>query len=128
MPFLYILRDNLFAMILLLVVSGIGVTFILCAIPNVLTEFLPQENMGEAMGVVGVVGSIFSSVGISVFAVVLSSSVVPGTQLPQVSAYGITVALTAAGMVLAMASAFLLPRRSQRGATVAEPESVLAQE
>lgn len=112
LPGFYFLREALPVMVVLLILGGIGITFILSAIPNLLAEFLPQENMGEGMGVIVVIGAICKSVGISAFAVVLSSSVVPGTQFPQLSAYGIAIGLAVTGIVVAMILTFLIPRRT----------------
>ncbi|OYD70372.1 MFS transporter [Rhodococcus sp. OK302] len=124
LPGFYFLRENLPVMIALLILGGTGLTFVLSAIPNLLAEFLPQENMGEGMGVVVVVGAICKSVGISAFAVVLSSAVVPGTQFPQVSAYGIAIGLAIIGVLIAMILVFLIPRRAPTQRTFATGDGI----
>jgi len=62
-------------------------------------------------------------VGISVFSVALSSSVVPGTQLPQLGAFGLTIALASAGAVAGLALTLLVRGGVRPPVKTAEPEA-----
>jgi MFS family permease len=108
MPCYYLLRENLPLLVAVLILTGLGTTFVLTSIPTLLAEVVPTGNMGEAMGFAVVIRSLLQAVGISVFSVALSSSVVPGTQFPQLGAFGLTIALASAGAVAGLALTLLV--------------------
>lgn len=101
-PCHFLLRDSLPVMIFVLGLTAVGNTFAFTAIPNLLAEILPKENMSEGMGFAGMIRSLFQAVSLSVFAMALSSSVVPGTGLPQVEAYGLAIGMGTAGVLIGL--------------------------
>jgi MFS family permease len=104
----FLLRESLPLMVLVLALTAVGVTLALTAIPNLLAEVLPKGNMSEGMGFAVVIRSLFQGVSLSIFAVALSGSVVPGTQLPQVGAYGLAIGIGTAGVLIGLVLAFLM--------------------
>lgn len=108
LPCFFLLRDSLALMLFVLVLSVIGTTFALTSIPNLLAEVVPTDNMGEAMGFAVVIRSLFQAISVSVFALTMSSAVVPGTQLPTVGAYGLTIAIGSVGVVVGLLLVFLV--------------------
>jgi len=123
MPCYYLLRESLPLLVAVLILTGLGTTFVLTSIPTLLAEVVPAGNMGEAMGFAVVIRSLLQAVGISVFSVALSSSVVPGTQLPQLGAFGLTIALASAGAVAGLALTLLVRGGVRPPVKTAEPEA-----
>ncbi|MEO6082303.1 MAG: MFS transporter [Umezawaea sp.] len=104
----FLLRDSFPLMVVVLASTAVGVTFVLTGIPNLLAEVLPKENMSEGMGFAVVIRNFFQAVSLSVFAVALSSSVVPGTRLPQVGAYGLAIGTGTAAVLVGLVLVFLV--------------------
>ncbi len=107
-PSHFLLRESLPLMVVVLALTAVGVTFALTAIPNLLAEVLPKENMSAGMGFSTVIRSLFQAVSLSIFALVLSSSVVPGTQHPQTGAYGLVIGTATVGVLIGLVLAFLV--------------------
>nr|WP_272954547.1 MFS transporter [Kribbella sandramycini] len=107
-PLLFLFRDSLGLTILIMLLMSIAATFIFTAIPNLITEVVPIGNASEGVGFYVVVRSIFQSVSTSLVALLLSSSVAPGTQFPTAGAFGFAMALMTAGSLGALAYALLI--------------------
>jgi MFS family permease len=79
---------NLPLAVLSSVVGGVGTSFVLVGLPNMIVEAVPAENTGEAVGMVYQVGrTLFTAVGTTVTGIILTSSVVPGTQASTLTAW-----------------------------------------
>jgi uncharacterized membrane protein len=91
-----------------MLMQGAGITFALTSVPNLLAEAIPKANMSEGMGFAVVARSTAQAIGISVFSVALSSAVVPGTALPQLSAFVLVIVMAVVGIALALVLVLLI--------------------
>lgn len=107
-PGYIIFRDNLFLIAVVMLMQGAGTTFALTAVPNLLAEAIPKANMSEGMGLSVVARSTAQAIGISVFSVGLSSAVVPGTPLPQLSAFVLVIVMAVVGVAVGLVLVLLI--------------------
>ena len=107
-PGYIVFRDNLFLIGVVMLLQGAGTTFALTAVPNLLAEAIPKANMSEGVGFSVVARSVAQAIGISVFSVALSSAVVPGTPLPQLSAFVLVIVMAIVGIVVALLLVLLI--------------------
>ncbi|MBP2328942.1 MFS family permease [Kibdelosporangium banguiense] len=130
MPSYFLFRDSLVLMILVMVLGSVGTMFAVTSIPTMMAEVVPPENMGEGMGFSVVVRSLFQAISVSVFSLTLSSAVVPGTALPTVGAYGLTMAVGAVGTLVALLLVLLMRGRPAATGVIpgAAPLPALAQD
>lgn len=95
-------------------VLSMGIGFAFAAMPNLILNAVPQTQTGQATGFNAVVRSVGSSLGGQVTAVVIASSAVSGSVVPQnsgyVSAFLLCAVVAAAGGALAL----LVPSRAGR--------------
>jgi hypothetical protein len=121
LPCFFLFRESLPLILFVMLLASAGTTFALTAIPNMLAEVLPQENMSEGRGFSVVIRSLFQAVSVSVFSVALSSAVVPGTQLPEVGAFGLALGIGTVGTAIGLALVFLV--RGGARSTQRSPET-----
>jgi MFS family permease len=99
--------------------TGLGTSFILVGLPNMIVEAVPPQNTGEAVGIVYEVGrTLFGAVGTAITGVILSSSVVPKTTAPTLTAWHAIIGFVAITAILAFAIALFVRRAipmDQRG-------------
>jgi MFS family permease len=107
-PGYIIFRDNLFVIAGVMLLQGAGITFALTSVPNLLAEAIPKANMSEGMGFAVVARSTAQAIGISVFSVALSSAVVPGTALPQLSVFVLVIVMAIVGIAVALVLVLLI--------------------
>lgn len=95
-------------------------SFVTTSLPNLIVEEVPAENTGEMTGMLTVVRLAFTGVGTAIVTLLLSLSVVPGTNLATAGAFNSVFvfigACCVAGLVLA-----LLMRPNARAATTPAP-------
>ena len=127
MPLMFLFRDQLWVVISLMLVMSLATTFVITSIPNLVAEAVPVENMSEGTGFYVVVRSVFQSVSTSLVALILSSSVAPGTQFPRVTAFGTSIALMAAGALAALLCVVLI-RRARVTSPVVDTGPAIASE
>ena len=84
---LALLAHTLPGMILSMVVLNIGLAFSLTALPNLVVEGVPPEVTSAATGVNVVARTAFAGVGTAIGTLLVSQSLVPGTQFGTASAY-----------------------------------------
>ncbi|WP_394551023.1 MFS transporter [Agromyces sp. MMS24-JH15] len=118
-----------------IVVAGVGTALVVVAVPLLIVEIVPPEETSEAVGLVYVTGrTIFTSVGVAVIAVLLTTATVPDTTMPTLAAWylavGFVVLSGAAGFVTAVAIRRAKPLDERTGlgarADSAEPEATPA--
>jgi MFS family permease len=101
------------------VFTGVGTSFILVGLPNLIVETVPPQNTGEAIGIVYQVGrTLFSAVGTAIAGFILASSVVPKTTAPTLTAWHSVLVFTVVTALLALAVALLVRKvrpMEQRG-------------
>ena len=67
--------------------TGLGTAFILAGLSNMIVEVVRPENTGEVVGIVYEAGrTLFGAVGTAITGIILSSSVVPKTTAPTLTA------------------------------------------
>ena len=102
--------------------TGIGTSFILVGLPNLIVETVPPENTGEAVGIVYQVGrTLFSAIGTAITGFILASSVVPKTTAPTLVAWHSVLEFIVVTAVLALVVALLVRKvvpMHQRGAVI----------
>jgi MFS family permease len=125
-PFYYFFRDSLSLVLVVMVLASVGTMFVLTSIPTMLAEVVPPENMGEGMGFSVVVRSLFQAISISVFSLTLSSEVVPGTALPTVGAFGLTIAVGSVGVLAGLLLVSLVRGKNKTTERVAETAPIPA--
>jgi MFS family permease len=82
---------------------GLGITFVLLGLPNLIVETVLPQNTGEAIGIVFTVGrTLFSAVGTAVIGFILASSVVPGTTAPTLTAWNAVILFVGVTALLAL--------------------------
>jgi MFS family permease len=83
--------------------AGIGASFILVGLPNMIVETVPPQNTGEAVGIVYQVGrTLFSAIGTAITGFILASSVVPKTTAPTLTAWHSVLVFTVITALLAL--------------------------
>ena len=97
-------------MITALVLLNVGLTFSLTALPTLIIESVPPENTSEATGVNQVARTAFSGVGSAIGGMVLSLSLVPGTQYGTPGAYLGVFSIVVVASVVALALALAVRR------------------
>jgi MFS family permease len=122
---------NLTLAVLSSVVGGLGTSFILVGLPNMIVEAVPAQNTGEAVGMVYQVGrTLFTAVGTTVTGIILTSSVVPGTKASTLTAWHRGIGFMAATGLLALGLALFIRKAkpmSDRGNVIEAEEEPFEQ-
>ena len=94
-------------------ITGIGTSFILVGLPNLIVETVPEQNTGEAIGIVYQVGrTLFSAVGTAITGFILASSVVPGTTAPTRTAWNSVIVFIVITAALALVVTALVRKKT----------------
>jgi MFS family permease len=84
----------------------VATSFITTALPNLVVEEVPAENTSEMTGMITVARTAFTGVGTAIVTLLLSASVVPGTQFATAGAFNTVFVFIGtccvAGLVLAL--------------------------
>ncbi|MFI7127907.1 MFS transporter [Nonomuraea sp. NPDC050153] len=118
LPTIFVVRDNLVMITVVFFVMAVTSTFTLTSIPNLIAESVPQENMAEGSGFYVVVRSLFQAVSTSLVALMLSTAVAPGTQFPQVSAFGLAMGMMSVSALAGFLTVLMIRERRSGMATV----------
>ncbi|MFT4306599.1 MAG: MFS transporter [Microbacterium sp.] len=107
-----------------ILLGSVGTALIVVAVPLVIVEIVPPEDTSEAVALIYTVGrTIFSAVGTAIVGILLTSSTVPDTTAPTLTAWylgvGFVLATGVLGLIvtLAIRKAVPLDRREQAVAT-----------
>ncbi|ADJ48846.1 major facilitator transporter [Amycolatopsis mediterranei S699] len=84
---LAVIGNSLVGMLITALCLTVTTSFMLTSLPNLIVEGVPAENTSEATGVNTVVQQAFNGVGNSVATLLLSLSLVPGTEFSTKGAY-----------------------------------------
>ncbi|MER5185305.1 MFS transporter [Streptomyces sp. NPDC002896] len=117
---LALLHNSVVGVIISSVFLTIATSFMLTSTPNLIVECVPVENTSEATGVNTVARTAFVGVGTSVATLLLSMSVVPGTQFSTESAFMQVFAVIGGCCVVALIAALLI-RPAPRTTTDTHP-------
>ena len=120
--------------VMFLSVVNAGTAFGLAAMPNLIVASVPATQTGQATGFNAVVRSVGSSVGTTVTAVIVASSISAGTTLPRDSGFTTAFAVCSGIALLAGLVAAAVPRSrtphvlsgQERGAASVLPAPALA--
>ncbi|MFD9502955.1 MFS transporter [Streptomyces sp. NPDC060035] len=124
---LVLLHNSLVGVIISSVFLTMATSFMLSSTPNLVVECVPAENTSEATGVNTVARTAFAGVGTSVGTLVLSTSLVPGTQFSTESAFLQVFAIMGGCCVVALIAALLIrpaPRTTTDTSPALEPQAV----
>ena len=104
------------------VLTGIGAALIIVGIPNVIVEIVPAHDTSEAVGIIYSVGRhAFAAIGTSIVGILLSSSMVPGTTAPTLSAWNLTTVFVIVMAILGLIATAMIAKAkpmAERGTVV----------
>ncbi|MFE5702342.1 MFS transporter [Rhodococcus sp. ACS1] len=121
---LSVLHTTVAGMIVAALFLTMATSFILSSLPNLVVEAVPAENTSEATGVNAVARQAFAGIGTSISTMILSMSVVPGTNFSTESAYLQVFALIGVCSLAALLLALLI--RTPARKVVGESKTSLA--
>ncbi|MFE5027508.1 MFS transporter [Streptomyces sp. NPDC056656] len=126
---LALLHDTVAQMVCAVIVLNVALVFMLTSLPNFVVEGVAPEHTSEVTGVHAVARTAFSGVGSAVATLLLSLSVVSGTQFSTEHAYNNVFLLvggtSAVGLLIAL---FIRGRGGENPSRRAAPVSALAAE
>ncbi|MFT4123850.1 MAG: MFS transporter [Microbacteriaceae bacterium] len=97
----YIAVHSLSLSIVAILIGGVGLALIVVAVPLVIVEIVPPTDTSEAVGLIYTVGrTVFSAVGTAIIGVLLTTSTVPNTTVPTLSAWFAGVSFVVAAGIL----------------------------
>jgi len=98
---------------------GTGISFAFASMANLIVGAVPQSEVGVATGINTIMRTVGGAFGAAVAAAILTASTVGATTFPSESAYTTAFTMSAAGGVLAIAAALLVPSRAAERARAA---------
>ena len=88
---------------------GLGIGMAFAAMANLVVQAAPQNQTGEATGMNTIMRTIGGALGAQVAAAILADHVAAGARLPSATGYTVAFGIGAAGFVVALAVAALIP-------------------
>ncbi len=109
-------RDNIWEIVLIMAIAGVGTGSIFAVLPGYLMRAVPEHETSSAMSFNQILRYVGYSTGSALAAVLLQAQTAPGQEFPANSGYTIIGMVAGLGWVLTAAAAILLPlRRARRG-------------
>jgi EmrB/QacA subfamily drug resistance transporter len=105
---------------------GAGISFAFASMANLIVGAVPQSEVGVATGINTIMRTVGGAFGAAVATAILTGNTVAGSSLPSEGAYTAAFVLSAAGGVLALGAALLVPTRAAeraRAAARAQPST-----
>jgi EmrB/QacA subfamily drug resistance transporter len=103
---------------------GCGISFAFASMANLIVGAVSQSEVGVATGINTIMRTIGGAFGAAVATAILTGNTIAGGSLPSESAYTAAFVLSAAGGLLALGAALLVPTRAEeraRAASAAAP-------
>jgi EmrB/QacA subfamily drug resistance transporter len=98
---------------------GCGISFAFASMANLIVGAVPQSEVGVATGINTIMRTVGGAFGAAVASAILTGNTVAGSSLPSEGAYTAAFVLSAAGGVLAVGAALLVPTRAAERARAA---------
>jgi EmrB/QacA subfamily drug resistance transporter len=98
---------------------GCGISFAFASMANLIVGAVPQSEVGVATGINTIMRTVGGAFGAAVASAILTGNTIAGSSLPSESAYTAAFVLSAAGGVLAVGAALLVPTRAAERARAA---------
>jgi EmrB/QacA subfamily drug resistance transporter len=98
---------------------GTGISFAFASMANLIVGVVPQSEVGVATGINTIMRTVGGAFGAAIASAILTGNTIAGTALPSEGAYTAAFVLSAAGGVLAVAAALLVPTRAAERARAA---------
>jgi EmrB/QacA subfamily drug resistance transporter len=98
---------------------GSGISFAFASMANLIVAAVPQSEVGVATGINTIMRTVGGAFGAAVATAILTGHTIGGSSLPSESAYTAAFVMSAAGGVLAIAAALLVPTRAAERARAA---------
>ncbi len=112
--------NNIITFVVNTYVISIGTMFAYTAFPNLVAEAVPVENTSEGMGINTVTRTIFMAVGTTIITMALASSTVPGSTVPDESAFNLAYIIIVATCVLSLVLALRIKDEAPKTARESE--------
>jgi MFS family permease len=90
---------------------GTGISFAFASMANLIVGAVPQSEVGVATGINTIMRTIGGAFGAAVATAILTGNTIAGSSVPSEDAYTTAFVLSAAGGVLALGAALLVPTR-----------------
>lgn len=123
--FLAVAHGEVWEFVLAGVLIGVGISFAMASMANLVVDSVPQEDVGIATGINTIARTIGGAAGAAVVSTVLTARLMPGTIVPVESGYTTAFVIAAAVSTLALLAALAVPRAPRPGREPAA-EPVLA--
>jgi len=98
---------------------GSGISFAFASMANLIVGVVPQSEVGVATGINTIMRTVGGAFGAAVATAILTGNTIGGSSLPSEGAYTAAFVLSAAGGVLALGAALLVPTRAAERARAA---------
>ena len=98
---------------------GCGISFAFASMANLIVGAVPQSEVGVATGINTIMRTVGGAFGAAVASAILTGNTIAGSSLPSEAAYTAAFVLSAAGGVLAVGAALLVPTRAAERARAA---------
>ena len=98
---------------------GSGISFAFASMANLIVGVVPQSEVGVATGINTIMRTVGGAFGAAVATAILTGNTIGGSSLPSEGAYTAAFVLSAAGGVLALGAALLVPERARAAAAAA---------
>ena len=98
---------------------GTGIAFSYASMANLIVAAVPQSEVGVATGINTIMRTVGGAFGAAVATAILTGNTIAGGSLPSEGAYTAALVLSAAGGVLALGAALLVPTRAAERARAA---------
>jgi MFS family permease len=98
---------------------GIGISFAFASMANLIVAAVPQSEVGIATGINTITRTVGGAFGAAVATAILTGHTIGGSSLPSEHAYTVAFVLSAAGGMLAIVAALLVPTRAAERARAA---------
>lgn len=105
-------RSEVWQLVVVMVLAGIGVGTVFAAMPRMIVAAVPAEETGSALGFNQVLRTIGSSIGSAASAAVLAANTSPGARFPLDRGYTVSAIIGLAVWLVALGTGW--PRRSLR--------------
>jgi EmrB/QacA subfamily drug resistance transporter len=98
---------------------GTGISFAFASMANLIVGAVPQSEVGVATGINTIMRTVGGAFGAAVATAILTGNTIAGSPLPSEGAYTAAFILSAAGGLLALGAALLVPTRASQRARAA---------
>ena len=98
---------------------GSGISFAFASMANLIVGAVPQAEVGVATGINTIMRTVGGAFGAAVATAILTGNTIAGSSLPSEGAYTAAFVLSAAGGLLALGAALLVPTRAAERARAA---------